>query len=720
MKHRSALLSLVAGLCLIATAFSAAAEVEWQPLFNGENLDGWTQRNGTALYKIEDGAIVGYTVAGSPNSFLCTDQTYANFVLELEFRLSDPDLNSGVQIRSHTRDNAPNGRVYGYQVEIDAKPRAWTAGIYEEAARGWLYNLEGQDDAREAYRQGEWNTLYVVAMGNVIRTWLNDVPAAFLVDDQTAEGFIALQVHGIGDRDVDWNVSFRNLRIKDYGHDATATHELLGPALDTTARPPFKGATALLGADGDLSNLRMADGSADIKWNLDDDGVLEVVPRSGSVITAEPHRDFFMHVEYAVPHKPDASFQDQGNSGVYIQRRYEIQILDSYGKSWEDMTAQDNASIYLYKKPDANASRPAGEWNTYDIVFRAARWNNAGEKTEDARVSLLHNGQLVHRDVALPNKTGAGVAEGPNDLPILLQEHGNAVRFRNVWIAPLDLPSPPSGLSARVAGDELEVHIDGALFTAYKFTDAEKYPFFYPVVGPRSGKSVTIARSEPYPHHSSLFFGCDRVNGGNYWQEGLDRGQILSQGPKIVTNGPDRVVFTDTCLWAMPGQDPIIRDERRVEITAPSADLRIIDFHIAARALVPVTIQRTNHALFSARMVPELSVQSGGTLVNSQGQKNEAETFGVVAPWCDYFGTRDGVTEGLAIFQNPANPEYPFPWFTRNYGFFSPMPLNWIEEDVQFSEGEVLELSYRVIVHGGDTEEAGIANLFDAYRSSAY
>lgn len=286
-----------------------------------------------------------------------------------------------------------------------------------------------------------------------------------------------------------------------------------------------------------------------------------------------------------------------------------------------------------------------------------------------------------------------------------------------VWAVAAASAAAPAELTAGLEKDQLVISVDGALFTAYKFADSQKYPYFFPVNGPASSQSVTTETSEPYPHHHSLFFGCDRVNGGNYWQDANGRGQILSQGPKIVEAKGSRVVFTDECLWQQPGQEPVIRDTRRIVITAPGPTLRHIDFEITLDPQVDVFIEQTNHSLFSARMRPELSVASGGVLINAEGAKSEAGTFGVASPWCDYSGAREGVTEGLAILQHPSNRWYPSKWFTRDYGFFSPTPMYWPEgQGTALPKGQKLTLRYRVTVHAGDVAAADIAGLFKQYQ----
>lgn len=272
-------------------------------------------------------------------------------------------------------------------------------------------------------------------------------------------------------------------------------------------------------------------------------------------------------------------------------------------------------------------------------------------------------------------------------------------------------------VSAEIVDEKVVISVGGELFTCYKFAGSQKYPYFWPVNGPVSGKSITTESSQPYPHHHSLFFGCDKVNGGNYWQEGNEEGQIVSAGPKLIEASGERVVFTEECLWRQPGKEPVIRDVRRVVVTAPGRDVRFIDFEISLEPLVDVWILKTNHSLFSARVVPELSADSGGVLINAEGSTSEKGTWGTASAWCDYSGTRDGVTEGIAILQHPANRWFPAKWFTRDYGFFSPTPMYWPENGthIELGKGRPLRLRYRVVVHTGDVESAGIAEIFKRY-----
>jgi hypothetical protein len=273
-------------------------------------------------------------------------------------------------------------------------------------------------------------------------------------------------------------------------------------------------------------------------------------------------------------------------------------------------------------------------------------------------------------------------------------------------------------LTAERVGDRIEIRRGGNLITSYILSDFEKYPFFFPVNGP-SRASVTSMRNANYPHHSSLFFGCDRVNGGNYWQEGLERGQIVPVRADILEPKGDQVVIENENIWSRPTAPSPIRDTRIIAVTSPSEDLYQIDFDITLEMLMDVTIDKTNHSLLSVRMDPDLAVINGGVMVNAEGETGESGTFGKRSPWMDYHGNRMGTHEGIAILQHPSNAWYPAPWFTRDYGFFSPTPMYWPEngEDMQFKKGETVRLRYRVLVHRGNHIEAGIMEQFEKYKT---
>jgi hypothetical protein len=205
-------------------------DTEWVSLVQGSSTEGWTQLNGDATYEVENGVVTGTTKLGEPNSFLTTNKMYDDFILEFEVKV-DPRMNSGVQIRSNSYDHdttytfvndegetvektvgAP--RVHGYQVEIDPSERSYSGGIYDEARRGWLADLADNEEGREAFKNNEWNKYRVEAQGDTIRTFINGVQTAELVDDMTSSGFIGLQVHSTKIKDP-MQVQWRNIRIKE-------------------------------------------------------------------------------------------------------------------------------------------------------------------------------------------------------------------------------------------------------------------------------------------------------------------------------------------------------------------------------------------------------------------------------------------------------------------------------------------------------------------------
>ena len=160
-------------------------------------MKGWNIKGGEAPFKVENGVVIGTTAANTPNTFLTTDKMYSNFIFEIDFKV-DSTINSGIQIRSNSLPYYRDGMVHGYQVEIDPSKRAWSGGIYDEKRRKWLHTLENNSEAQKAFKQNEWNHFRVEAIGDTIKTWINGVPASYLIDDKTNSGFFGLQVHSIG------------------------------------------------------------------------------------------------------------------------------------------------------------------------------------------------------------------------------------------------------------------------------------------------------------------------------------------------------------------------------------------------------------------------------------------------------------------------------------------------------------------------------------------
>lgn len=211
MKKMISKLSLILAVLVLAGCKEDQQE-PWVELFDGTSLDGWRILGGDASYHVEDGSIVGVSVHDSPNTFLATKEHYEDFILEVDYKVHS-SMNSGIQIRSNSIASYRDGRVHGYQVEIDPSDRGWTGGIYDESRRGWLFEVH-DSTAQDAFKPEKWNTFRIEAIGDTIKTWNNGVPVAHLVDDMTPEGFIALQVHGIDkDAQAGTKVYWRNIRI---------------------------------------------------------------------------------------------------------------------------------------------------------------------------------------------------------------------------------------------------------------------------------------------------------------------------------------------------------------------------------------------------------------------------------------------------------------------------------------------------------------------------
>jgi hypothetical protein len=206
------LLTLAAYLILPTQGLAQKTEKGWINLFDGKTLKGWKKLGGTAHFSVEDGMIVGTAVANSPNTFLATEKEYGDFILEVDIKLESQQGNSGVQTRSHYDGK---GLVYGRQVELDPSERKWSGGIYDEGRRLWLYPVTLNPKAQNAYKADDYNHYRIECIGNEMRTWVNGVPVAYLVDTIDQRGFIALQVHSIDKPElVGKKVWFKNVRIK--------------------------------------------------------------------------------------------------------------------------------------------------------------------------------------------------------------------------------------------------------------------------------------------------------------------------------------------------------------------------------------------------------------------------------------------------------------------------------------------------------------------------
>ncbi|MBN2272666.1 MAG: DUF1080 domain-containing protein, partial [Sedimentisphaerales bacterium] len=364
MKRHLTILTLCVLACSFLTASPARAEEDkrWEKLFDGKTLNGWIQRNGKAQYEVVDGTIVGTTVLNTPNSFLCTEKMYSDFILELEL-LADPGINSGIQIRSHSYENYNNGRVHGYQVEIDTSSRAWSGGIYDEARRGWLNDLKNNPAAQKAFKNGQWNHYKIEAVQNRIRTWVNDVPAADLTDGMTAKGFIALQVHG--SKTAGQKIRWRNIRIID----------LTGPA-----KPNL---TALI-IDGQ-NNHSWQTTTPPLKALLEETGIFKVdVATSPS--GGRPMDSF----------KPEFA-------------KYDVIVMNYTGDDWPAET-QKALTDYMNKGGGLvifhAADNAFPNWPEYNEMIGIGGWGGRNEKS--GPMVRWEDGKMV-----LDDSPGAGGTHGP-------------------------------------------------------------------------------------------------------------------------------------------------------------------------------------------------------------------------------------------------------------------------------------------------------------------
>ena len=218
MKLHTTSILLFTHLLVLPAMADHHKESGWKDLFNGKDLSGFTQRNGTATYEVADGTILGTTAKGSPNSFLCTDKKYGDFELTFEVKCHN-SLNSGVQIRSKTKNDDPKQRVNGPQIEIEASGAkgAESGYVYGEACYGWM-TPDAVRKPHKHFKDGEWNAYRVKAKGSRIQVWVNGEQVSDLVHEKAfashPSGFIGLQVHGVGNRGP-FTVAWRNLKIRE-------------------------------------------------------------------------------------------------------------------------------------------------------------------------------------------------------------------------------------------------------------------------------------------------------------------------------------------------------------------------------------------------------------------------------------------------------------------------------------------------------------------------
>lgn len=439
-------------ITLIVLVSCNSKDGQWK-ILSKNNLSNWEQMNGTAKYEIKKGEIIGTTVANSPNSFLCSKEKYGDFILEFDTWFN-VQMNSGVQFRSESRPDYQNGRVHGYQVEMDPSERAWSGGIYDEARRGWLYTLDKNPSGQKALKNNDWNHYRIEAIGNSIRTWVNGVPCADLIDDMTPSGFIALQVHSIGkdSTKVGLQVKWKNIRIitenlEKYVTPNTAVIPQFSFLNNTLTEREAKEGWKLLW-DGKTTNgwrgaklTTFPTGGWVIK-----EGILSTLEAGGAesagagdIVTVDKYKNFELIVDFNYNKGANSGIKylvnTELNKGPGSAIGCEYQIIDDKENPDAKQGIDANRSIaalYDLIAPLPKRDNGVGQWNRAIIIVNGnhvEHWLNGQKTVEYERGNDAWRAIVAKSKFKIWPKFGEA-AEGN----ILLQEHGNAVSFKNVKI----------------------------------------------------------------------------------------------------------------------------------------------------------------------------------------------------------------------------------------------------------------------------------------------
>lgn len=426
-------------------------DTPWIEIFDGETLNGWHQKGGEANYTIREGTIVGSTVHNTPNSFMTSDKMYGDFILELEY-LVDSTMNSGIQIRSNSNPYYMNGRVHGYQIEIDPSDRAWSAGIYDEGRRGWLNNLVDNHDAQKAFKQNDWNHYRIEAIGDTLKTWINGLPAGHLIDDKTATGFIGLQVHSIGkDKKEGTEIVWKNIKILTDSLSKYSKKSPLKPIniINQVAVDEIKNGWKILWDGKTTKGWRGArlDEFPTNGWEINN-GVLTVLPSGGAesaaggdIVTKEVYGDFELMVDFKLTEGANSGIKyyvdTDINKGPGSSIGLEYQILDDArhpdAKMGNHEGSRTLASLYdLIKAPTNKPVNPIGEWNTAHIISKD---NMVEHRLNGMTVLKYERKSAAYKKLVAESKyvkwPNFGEAEKGH---ILLQDHGDRVSFKNIKI----------------------------------------------------------------------------------------------------------------------------------------------------------------------------------------------------------------------------------------------------------------------------------------------
>jgi len=452
-------LSLCLLFMFIAVAGYSQQQKGWHDLFNGKDLHGWKQLGGKAVFKVKNGAIVGTTVMNTRNSFLVTEKEYGDFELELDVLVEDNEGNSGVQTRSHydPAGNEGSGKVYGRQCEVDPSPRKWTGGIYDEGRREWLYPLQLNVKSQDAYKQGVYNHFRVECVGNEMKTWVNGVPAAYVVDTLDNKGFIGLQVHAINSADHAGKVvMFKNIRIRTTGIQRVEFPKgiyVVNFVPNTLTAYEKKDGWKLL-FDGRSNNgwVSAKTGVFPEKgWDISN-GVISVLPaegkeatNGGDIVTKEMFSAFDLSFEFRLTPGANSGVKyfvtlAEKTEGSAIGLEY--QVLDDSLHPDAKLGRNGNrtlASLYdlIPAEKQKRFIRPIGQWNFGRLIVhpdnRVEHYLNGVKVLEYTRGSKEFKDLVaISKYVVWPN---FGMAREGH---ILLQDHGNAVSFRSIKIKQLN------------------------------------------------------------------------------------------------------------------------------------------------------------------------------------------------------------------------------------------------------------------------------------------
>lgn len=440
----------------MVTVSTWAQEPKWESLFNGRNLRGWEKLNGTAEYKVQDNTIIGISRMNTPNTFLATKKMYGDFILEFDFKVDD-GLNSGVQFRSNSLKDFKDGRVHGYQFEIDPSNRAWTGGIYDEARRGWLYPMNYNPEGQKAFKNGEWNRARIEAIGSSIRTWVNGIPCTDLLDNTTLSGFIALQVHSIGNASLEGKtVAWRNIRILTEDLERFKTPEnskvaQINSIANTISQREAAEGWKLLWDGKTTTGWRGAkmDRFPEKGWSIED-GILKVLKsdggestNGGDIVTTRPYRNFILKVDFKITEGANSGvkyFVDTNlNKGEGSAIGCEFQILDDKKHPDAKLGVKGNRTLgSLYDLIPAPQDKPfrSGFFNTAIVVVKGnhvEHWLNGVKIIEYERNNQMWQA-LVNYSKYKDWPNFGNAAEGL----LLLQDHGDEVWFQNIKIKLLD------------------------------------------------------------------------------------------------------------------------------------------------------------------------------------------------------------------------------------------------------------------------------------------